>query len=149
MGETFYTITKSILITNALEIDSRYIRDTISERDAVAVSGVAHEGLLVYVKDTLGTPLTPVGKLYILKDIASNTWEEVGGSGGDLSYEYTDHEVTAADTWIINNHGLDKKPSITIVGADNLEVEASVEYVSNTEVKIYFNAPFAGKAFLN
>ncbi|MCK5788278.1 MAG: hypothetical protein KAH32_04740 [Chlamydiia bacterium] len=73
-----------------------------------------------------------------------------GGDGnGDKYYEYDNYISTESSLWIIDNHGLDKKPSVTIVGSDNIEIEAEITYVSNTEIHIKFNIPFKGRAFLN
>ncbi|MCK5788358.1 MAG: hypothetical protein KAH32_05140, partial [Chlamydiia bacterium] len=116
----FYDISKSIRITNADPIDGdRYIAQTTAIRDLLlrddGPAGVirAHEGLQVYVKDSVGDNLPPlIPKLYILIDLANEIWVELQLEGsGDKTYEYTAHEVTASDLWTINNHGLNKKPS--------------------------------------
>ena len=51
-------------------------------------------------------------------------------------------------TWTIN-HGLNKKPSVTIVNTFEEKIFGEVEYVDLNNVKIYFAFQASGKAFFN
>ena len=67
----YYEITKSVRITTSDPIDGdRYIADTIAVRDSLVSNNRAHNGLQVYVKDTIGDG-SMVSKLYILIDYLS------------------------------------------------------------------------------
>ena len=55
-------------------LDTRDTQDTIADRDKLVTDNLAYEGMKVYVKDDK--------KLYILKDLDNNTWEEVGAGAG-------------------------------------------------------------------
>lgn len=67
------------------------------------------------------------------------------GSIWNLEYQITNDknyvhvQSIAASTWIIN-HGLDKKPSITIFDDSNNIIEACVTHVDNNNVTINFFA---------
>lgn len=140
---SYYELTKSIRITNAGPVDGdRYLAANTTVRDNLISQGRAFNGLQVFVQD--------IGKLYILEDKNVPTWTEIpiGAAGGDKTYVYTDNESTASALWTID-HSLGKYPSVVVVGSDNKEVECEIEYNSISQIQLRFNAPFAGKAFLN
>lgn len=135
----YYELTKGVRITVDAPVDGdRYIADTLADRDKIIPLGRAFNGLQVYVESEK--------KLYILIDILAPTWSEVAIGGADKYKEY-DHPSASA-IWTID-HTLGKNPSISVIGIDGKEVECEVIYPSLTQVVLYFNAPFAGKAFLN
>lgn len=51
-------------------------------------------------------------------------------------------------TWTIS-HGLNKKPSVTIVNSFEEKIYGQIEYVDQNNVKIYFVNQQSGKAFFN
>ena len=57
-------------------------------------------------------------------------------------------QSTASDTWTIH-HNLNKFPSVSIVDTANTQVVGEVEYLDTNTVRITFNAPFGGYAYLN
>lgn len=67
-------------------------------------------------------------------------------AGGDKHYLYSQEQ--ASDEWVIV-HNLDKYPSVTVVDTERTEVIADVEYIDTNTVRVTFNAPFAGFAYLN
>ena len=74
-------------------------------------------------------------------------WQAVGkGAGEDKTYIHS--QDSASDTWDVT-HGLNKKPSVTVVDSAETVVLGDVEYVDNNEVKIYFDSQFSGKAYFN
>ena len=54
----------------------------------------------------------------------------------------------ASDEWIIN-HDMDKYPSVTVVDSADSVVIGDVLFVSNSQIILEFDSPFAGKAYLN
>lgn len=67
-------------------------------------------------------------------------------SGGDKSYVFT--QDTPAAVWEIA-HTLNKYPSVTVVDSAGSAVVGEVTYLSKSEIRLSFEAPFSGKAFLN
>tara|TARA_Y100000361_G_C11110884_1_gene317489 strand:+ start:175 stop:717 length:543 start_codon:yes stop_codon:yes gene_type:complete len=61
---------------------------------------------------------------------------------------YTECFENAAAVWTIN-HNLGKFPSVTIVDTNNTVVVGQVDYLNSNIIKLTFNNPFAGCAFLN
>ena len=145
----YYELTKSVRITTNGPIDGdRYIAQTISERDNLINIDRAHEGLQVYVKDSINDGSTPlIPKLYILINLGTRAWREISLDGGGDKYLEYDHP-SLSNMWTID-HTLGKNPSVTVVGLDNKEIESDIEFFSISRIIIRFNAPFAGKAFLN
>lgn len=84
---------------------------------------------------------SPSSNQAILYNSSTSLWEN-----RDLSFTHT--QGSASDTWTIN-HTLNKFPSVTVVdSAGNLAI-GGVEYVSASQLIVYFNSPFSGKAYLN
>lgn len=77
---------------------------------------------------------------------------------GQAEYEYIDlkgedanyihDQMLSSNVWTIN-HDLDKYPSVSIVDTGGNLVVGDVEYISKSQLKIYFNYEFSGKAYLN
>lgn len=135
----YYELTKGIRITVNEPVDGdRYIASTIANRDKIITLARAFNGLQVYVESE--------EKLYILIDMLIPTWKEIAIGGADKHKEY--EKTIANAVWTID-HTLDKHPSIDVVGVDGKAVECEVHYTSKAQVILRFNAPFAGKAFLN
>lgn len=61
---------------------------------------------------------------------------------------YTHNQLSSANEWIIV-HSLNKYPNITVVDSGGSVVIGDIKYVSENEVRLNFNAPFSGKAYLN
>jgi hypothetical protein len=62
------------------------------------------------------------------------------------TYEYTQNQPSAE--WVVN-HGLNRKPSVTVVDSAGTEVFGEVVHVDNNNVIIRFSAGFSGEAFFN
>lgn len=69
-------------------------------------------------------------------------------SAGDLDKNYVHNQPTASTTWNVQ-HGLSKKPSVTVVDSGDNEVIGEVTYLDNNNINISFSAAFSGKAYLN
>jgi len=65
---------------------------------------------------------------------------------GDTTYTHTQGVPSA--TWTVV-HNLNKNPSITIVNTADEVVAGCAEYDSADQITLTFDAPFAGKAYLN
>lgn len=105
----------------------------------------------IQAKATAGT--LDVGRLYQTADApmrffvakTTATLQEVF-VGGDKSEVY--EQSPASATWTIN-HSLNKRPSVTVVDSAGTAVEGEVQYISNSQIILKFNAAFSGKAYLN
>lgn len=63
-----------------------------------------------------------------------------------ITYVHT--QGSASSAWTIN-HPLNKFPSVDIVDSANSVVIGQIEYISASQIIVYFNNPFSGKAYLN
>lgn len=70
------------------------------------------------------------------------------GPQGEPPPTFIYEQAVAADEWVVT-HNLSKYPSVTVVDSANSVVIGDVFFVSNSQVILEFDAPFAGKAFLN
>lgn len=57
-------------------------------------------------------------------------------------------QAISIDTWIVY-HGLNKKPSVTVVDEYDRVVTPDIQYIDNDNLIIRFNFAFKGKAYLN
>lgn len=64
----------------------------------------------------------------------------------DAHYKHTQNVASA--TWTVV-HGLNKKPSVTVVDSAMRTVVGEVEYLDNNSLTITFKSAFKGEAFLN
>ena len=64
----------------------------------------------------------------------------------DAFYEHTQGVANAV--WVIT-HGLDKRPSVTVIASSGDEVEGHIEYDTDDQITLTFSAPFSGVAYLN
>lgn len=77
-------------------------------------------------------------------------------SWNDLDYVKTDTEQlaykhtqnVALDEWHII-HNLSFKPNVVITDVNDVIIEAGVDYISNTEIKVTLNEPKIGYAYLS
>jgi hypothetical protein len=72
--------------------------------------------------------------------------EGPAGSGVDKNYVY--HQIVISATWTIT-HNLEKFPSVSVVDSGGNEVEGDIQFETANVVKLTFNAPFSGTAYLN
>lgn len=79
-------------------------------------------------------------------NFAPTVINEAPGSGSDAHYEHT--QSVASATWTVN-HGLGKKPAITIFDSSGDECEGAITHVSNNQATITFSAAFSGVAICN
>ncbi len=70
----------------------------------------------------------------------------IGPVGIDLHYVH--QQAIPSDTWTIT-HGMNKYPAIVIVDSSGSTVEGEVEYLSGTQLQVFFAAGFSGTAYLN
>ena len=69
---------------------------------------------------------------------------EIHRGGNTFVFEFD----ASQSEWIIE-HNLNKKPSITVVDSADTVMTCAKEFVDMNNVKITFNAPFKGTAYLN
>ena len=70
------------------------------------------------------------------------------GAPGNGSETITINQPIALSVWDIN-HGLGKRPSVTVVDSANEMAYGKVSYIDAYNIRIEFSAPFAGKVYLN
>ena len=75
-----------------------------------------------------------------------STVSGTSSSSSDKNYEHI--QSIPASVWAIN-HGLNKRPSVTILDSSGKEVEGAVTQVDSNNIIIEFSAPFSGRATLN
>jgi len=68
------------------------------------------------------------------------------GNIGDTHFTFV--QGVPENTWVIN-HGMRKKPSVTVVDSSDTQVEGDIRYDSLDRLTISFNSAFSGKAYLN
>jgi len=61
---------------------------------------------------------------------------------------YPHDQTTSEPEWLIE-HGLGKKPSVTVVDSLNRVVMGEVEYLDDNVLIVRFKSAFKGKAYLN
>lgn len=68
-------------------------------------------------------------------------------AGGTNTRRHVHTQGSPSQTWTIN-HTLGGKPSVMVVDSADTVVFGDVSYVSNSEVRLEFTAPFSGFAYL-
>ena len=63
-------------------------------------------------------------------------------------YAHIHNQASVSAEWVIT-HNLGKYPSVSVVDSSGAEVIGEVEYLTDTQLKVKFSAPFSGKAYLN
>ena len=61
---------------------------------------------------------------------------------------YNHKQTVALNVWTIT-HGLNKKPSVTVVDSTDRTVIGQVDYLDNNSLTITFKSAFKGEAYLN
>ena len=112
---------------------------------------------------TTGTPLTDAGIIVergaeqnrgLKWNETSKTWQIQTNDGvyknisTGLSGTFEFEQGIPAAIWNIN-HGLDSRPSVTVVDSAESTVVGLIEYIDNFNLTITFNSAFSGKAYLN
>ena len=90
--------------------------------------------------DTLvgrGTTPSPLG-------ISGELLKEIHRGGNTFVFEFD----ASQSEWVIT-HNLEKKPDVTVVDSADNVLTCDVRYIDSNTVKIIFNAPFKGSAYLN
>ncbi|MPM28757.1 hypothetical protein SDC9_75285 [bioreactor metagenome] len=117
---------------------------TVTDQRVTEVREIYEEK--IYVEITIGNVEGTV--IDNINSSISNIPNEGGSSssGGDKSYEF--NQLSPKKIWNIP-HGLNKRPSVTIVDSGGTEVKGDVKYDDNNNATISFTAAFAGIAYLN
>lgn len=71
-----------------------------------------------------------------------------GPPGLDGDKHYMHDQMSASALWTVD-HGLNKKPSVTVTDSGGAEVMGAVAYVSSNQLTIEFSAAFSGVAYCN
>lgn len=65
-----------------------------------------------------------------------------------LENNYTHTQISSSQTWTIT-HGLNKRPSVTVVDDGDNVILGDIQYINENELTINFAFPISGKAYLN
>lgn len=90
--------------------------------------------------DTLkgnGTSAAPLG-------LSALILEKIKRGGDTFIFEFDSSQLS----WVIN-HNLNKKPAVIVVDSADNVITCETEFVDFNNVRITFNAPFKGTAYLN
>lgn len=76
--------------------------------------------------------------------------QPVGAQGppGPAAMRYTHPQVSPATEWTVN-HNLGVLPSVTVLSAGSIEIEAEIVHVTANQTLIRFNTPQAGMAIFS
>ncbi|MDA0898395.1 MAG: hypothetical protein O3A30_03865 [Bacteroidetes bacterium] len=84
----------------------------------------------------------------IVEDSAPTVIEVIAGGGGAVNTRRHVHvQSSPSSAWTIT-HTLGGKPSVMVVDSADSVVVGDVIYVSTTEIRVEFTAPFSGYAYL-
>lgn len=78
-----------------------------------------------------------------------NSGGNSSSGSGDLTFVY--NQKTSSSEWVVN-HNLGKYPSVTIIGEFDTGKESvlgDIEYIDKDTLKILFETPISGTAYLN
>ena len=67
-------------------------------------------------------------------------------TSGDKTYVHT--QISSSTTWTVN-HALGKYPSVTVVDDGDNVVVGDIQYITNNQLTITFQASVSGKAYIN
>lgn len=70
------------------------------------------------------------------------------GPPGVSDKNYVHNQLSPENIWRIN-HGLSKKPAITVLDSMGSEVEGEIDYINDNQAVISFSAEFSGTAICN
>lgn len=119
----------------------------------VGISGP--KGIGIVSGTTNPTPdIGRVGEIYV-NITNSSLWGPKTSSGWPASpffipgatTRYIHSQASASDVWTVN-HTLGGYPSVTVVDTASTTVIGEVSYISTSQVRISFTAPFSGYAYL-
>jgi hypothetical protein len=155
-GAAFNTLTEVYLAKN--ELNSQNViafMQYITGKDILIgqgnqISQFGHFKLDTYVVDT-DADYYKAGITYLGGNgtIVDNTvYTIIHFDINDAGETYTHTQAVPSASWTVV-HNLNKNPSITIVNTSDEVVAGCAEYDSANQITLTFDAPFAGKAYLN
>lgn len=135
---------------NHVIVTETYNRVVVSAAGAQGVQGYS----LVSGDGAPGAGDGSVGDIYVDIDTGSFYGPKTSSGwpptpfyipGATIRHVHTQASVSA--TWTIN-HTLGGYPSVTVVDTASTVVYGEVSYISTTQVRVVFSAPFSGFAYL-
>lgn len=135
---------------NHVIVTETYNRVVVSAAGAQGVQGYS----LISGEGAPGAGDGSVGDIYVDIDTGSFYGPKTEG-GWPASPFYTPGQTirhihtqaSVSSTWTIN-HALGGYPSVTVVDTASTVVYGEVSYISTTQVRVDFSAPFSGFAYL-
>ena len=125
---------------NTTDIEARLVPEQGIQTQTDLVYLYNPEEIAIKHDDTLegrGTTLQPLR-------LSRELLEEIHRGGNTFVFEFD----ASSDTWLIN-HNLKKRPSVTVVDSADTVMTCATEYIDEDNIRITFNAPFKGTAYLN
>lgn len=85
--------------------------------------------------------------LVTVQTTVNNVTVTTGSIAAGVTKRHVHTQGTVSSTWTIS-HSLGGRPSVTVVDSAGTVVFGEVQYLSNTQVRVVFSAPFSGSAYL-
>lgn len=85
--------------------------------------------------------------LVTVQTTVNNVTITTGSIAQGITRRHVHTQGTVSSTWTIT-HALGGQPSIMVVDSAGTVVFGEVQYLSNTQVRVIFSAPFSGSAYL-
>lgn len=123
-----------------VDIEARLIPEQGIQTQLDVVYLYDPENLNVVHDETLEGKGNPSAPLKLSQELL----DEIHRGGNTFVFEFDASQAQ----WEIN-HNLNKRPSVTVVDSAETVMTCAVEYVDANNIRITFNAPFKGTAYLN
>ena len=127
-------------LTVSNEVEARLIPEQGIQTQTDIVYLYNPDTISVQHDETLEGQGTKTNPLKISEEILA----EIHRGGNTFVFEFD----ASSDTWLIN-HNLKKKPTVTVVDSADTVMTCATEYIDENNIRITFNAPFKGTAYLN
>lgn len=116
------------------------VKVIITQKGTIPVYTSTQVGGVVQHDETLqgtGSSAQPLG-------LSQEILSQIRRGGDTFVFEFDSSQLS----WVIN-HNLNKKPAIIVVDSADNALTCETEFVDFNNVRITFNAPFKGTAYLN
>ena len=130
----------SATLTTGNEVEARLIPEQGIQTQTDIVYLYDPENINVKHDETLEGRGTTEHPLKLSQELL----DEIHRGGNTFVFEFD----ASSATWLIN-HNLKKKPSVTVVDSAETVMTCATEYIDENNIRITFNAPFKGTAYLN
>lgn len=127
-------------LTMSNDVEARLLPEQGIQTQTDVVYLYNPEEISIKHDETLEGRGTTAAPLKISEEILA----EIHRGGNTFVFEFDASQAS----WEIN-HNLKKKPSVTVVDSADTVMTCATEYIDENNIRITFNAPFKGTAYLN